>query len=102
MTADGNTVRLPRTPIQPIAAADVARVVAEVAAGSPLNGIVDIAGPDVYALDELGRLTLTARHDTRTVVTDDTAGMFAAVHGDALIARDDARIAPTHYTDWLS
>jgi uncharacterized protein YbjT (DUF2867 family) len=102
MTADGDTVRLPRTPIQPIAAADVARVVAEVAAGSPLNGIVDIAGPDVYALDELGRLTLTARHDTRTVVTDDTAGMFAAVHGDALIARDDARIAPTHYTDWLS
>ena len=102
MTADGDTVRLPRTPIQPIAAADVARVVAEVAAGSPLNGIVNIAGPDVYALDELGRLTLTARHDTRTVVTDDTAGMFAAVHGDALIARDDARIAPTHYTDWLS
>ncbi|WNM35589.1 NAD(P)H-binding protein [Streptomyces sp. Li-HN-5-11] len=102
MTADGDTVRLPRTPIQPIAAADVARVVAEVAAGSPLNGIVNIAGPDVYALDELGRLTLTAQHDTRTVVTDDTAGMFAAVHGDALIARDDARIASTHYTDWLS
>lgn len=102
MTADGDTVRLPRTPIQPIAAADVARVVAEVAAGSPLNGIVNIAGPDVYALDELGRLTLTAQRDTRTVVTDDTAGMFAAVHGDVLTAPDDAIIAPTHYTDWLS
>ena len=38
----------------------------------------------------------------RSVVTDDTAGMFAAVHGDVLIARDDARIAPTHYADWLS
>ena len=48
MTADGDTVRLPRTPIQPIAAADVAGVVAEVAAGSPLNGVVDIAGPDVH------------------------------------------------------
>ncbi|WP_327248164.1 SDR family oxidoreductase [Streptomyces sp. NBC_01320] len=101
-TAEGETVRLPRTPLQPIAAADVARVVAEVAAGTPLNGVLHIAGPDVYPLDELGRLTLTAKGDRRSVVTDDTAGMFAAVHGDVLTARNDARIAPTHYTDWLS
>src|SRR5215467_14965333 len=60
MTTDGDTVRLPRTPIQPIAAADVSSFVAEVAAGSPRNGIVSVAGPDVYALDELGRLTLAA------------------------------------------
>ncbi|MER6733247.1 SDR family oxidoreductase [Streptomyces puniciscabiei] len=102
MTAEGDTVRLPRTPIQPIAAADVAGIVAEVAAGSPLNGAIDIAGPDVYALDELGRLTLTAKGDARSVVTDDSAGMFAAVHGDAITAPNGARIAPTHYTDWLS
>jgi uncharacterized protein YbjT (DUF2867 family) len=102
MTTDGDTVRLPRTAIQPIAAADVASVVAEVATGGPRNGVVDIAGPDVYALDELGRLTLTAENDGRSVVTDDTAGMFAAVHGDVLIAPAGARIAPTHYTDWLS
>ena len=102
MTADGDTVRLPRTPIQPIAAADVSSIVADVAAGSPLNGVVNIAGPDVYPLDELGRLTLTAKGDGRSVVTDDTAGMFAAVHGDVLTAPSDARIAPTHYTDWLS
>lgn len=102
MTADGDTVRLPRTPIQPIAAADVAACVAEVAAGSPLNGVLDIAGPDVFPLDELGRLTLTARRDSRSVITDDTAGMFAAAHGDVLTAPKGARIAPTHYTDWLS
>jgi uncharacterized protein YbjT (DUF2867 family) len=102
MTTDGDTVRLPRTPIQPIAAADVSSIVAEVAAGSPLNGVVNIAGPDVYPLDELGRLTLTAKNDRRSVVTDDTAGMFAAVHGDVLTAPNDARTAPTHYTDWLS
>ncbi|MFJ2189727.1 SDR family oxidoreductase [Kitasatospora sp. NPDC087861] len=102
MTADGDTIRLPRTPIQPIAASDVAGAVAEVAAGSPLNGVVDIAGPDVYPLDELGRLTLTAKGDGRRVVTDDTAGMFATAHGDVLTAPTDARIAPTHYTDWLS
>jgi uncharacterized protein YbjT (DUF2867 family) len=102
MTADGDTVRLPRTPIQPIAAAEVSSIVAEVAAGSPLNGVVNIAGPDVYPLDELGRLTLTARGDGRSVVTDDTAGMFGAVHGDVLTAPSDARIAPTRYTDWLA
>ncbi|MDR3084094.1 MAG: NAD(P)H-binding protein [Streptomyces sp.] len=102
MTTDGDTVRLPRTPIQPIAAADVADAVAEVAAGSPLNGVVNLAGPDVYTLDELGRLTLTVKSDGRSVVTDDTAGLFAAAHGDVLTAPDGARIAPTHYADWLT
>ncbi|MFB7308020.1 SDR family oxidoreductase [Streptomyces sp. NPDC056192] len=102
MTTDGDTVRLPPTPIQPIAAQDVSDAVAEVAAGTPLNGILNVAGPDVFALDELGRMTLNARPDGRTVVTDDTASMFAAVRGDVLTAKGDARIAPTHYTDWLS
>ncbi|OQR62885.1 LysR family transcriptional regulator [Streptomyces maremycinicus] len=101
-TADGGTVRLPATPVQPIAAADVARFVAETAAGAPLNGVLDIAGPDRYPLDELGRVTLAAKGDTRTVVTDNSAGMFAAVDGDVLTAPDGARIAPTRYTDWLS
>ncbi|WP_392841025.1 SDR family oxidoreductase [Streptomyces sp. LN500] len=102
MTTDDDTVRLPPTPIQPIAAQDVSDAVAEVAAGTPLNGILNVAGPDVFPLDELGRMTLNARPDGRTVVTDDTAGMFAAVRGDVLTAKGDARIAPTHYTDWLS
>lgn len=99
--ADDRTVRLPSTPIQPIAAADVAAAVAEVAAGTPLNGILNIAGPDVYTLDEVGRITLAAKGDNRSVVTDETAGLFAAVQGDFLIAHGDARIAPTHYADWL-
>ncbi|MFD5060252.1 MULTISPECIES: SDR family oxidoreductase [unclassified Streptomyces] len=102
MTTEGDTVRLPTTPIQPIAAQDVSDAVAEVAAGTPLNGILNVAGPDVFPLDELGRITLNARPDGRTVVTDDTAGMFAAAHGDVLTAKGDARIAPTHYADWLS
>ncbi|MEU6201867.1 NAD(P)H-binding protein [Streptomyces sp. NPDC047061] len=102
MTTDGDTVRLPRTPIQPIAAADVAATVADVAAGRPLNGVLNVAGPDVYPLDELGRVTLSAKGDSRSVVTDDTAGLFAAAQGDVLTAPKGARIAPTHYTDWLS
>jgi uncharacterized protein YbjT (DUF2867 family) len=100
-TADADTVRLPATPIQPIAAKDVAAAVAEVAAGTPLNGIRNIGGPDVFGLDELGRITLSHKGDKRTVVTDPTAGMFAAVKGDVLTDKD-AHLAPTHYTDWLS
>jgi uncharacterized protein YbjT (DUF2867 family) len=100
-SADSDTVRLPDTPIQPIAAADVAATVASVAAGSPLGGTLDVAGPDVYPLDELGRITLAAKGDKRSVTTDNTAGMFAVVHGDVLTAKNGARIAPTHYTDWL-
>ncbi|MEU2672884.1 NAD(P)H-binding protein [Streptomyces sp. NPDC007164] len=100
-TADGDTVRLPATPIQPIAAEDVADAVAEVAAGAPLNGIRNIGGPEVFNLDELGRITLSRKGDDRTVVTDPTAGMFAAVKGDVLTDKD-AHLAPTHYADWLS
>jgi len=101
-TTEGDTVRLPTTPLQPIAAQDVSDAVADVAVGAPLNGTLAVAGPDVLPLDEIGRITLRAHPDGRTVVTDDTAGMFAAVQGDALTAGGDARIAPTHYSDWLS
>jgi uncharacterized protein YbjT (DUF2867 family) len=101
-TADEHAVRLPATPVQPMAAADVARAVADVSAGPPLRGIREVAGPEVFALDELGRITLAARHDERPVVTDATAGMFAAVHGDALTAGAGAVIAPTTYGEWLA
>ncbi|MFE5141308.1 SDR family oxidoreductase [Streptomyces fagopyri] len=100
-TADEETVRLPRTPLQPVAAADVAAAVADVAAGSPLNGTVDLGGPDTYPLDELGRITLAAKGDKRSVTTDDTGGMFAAIPGDVLTTKEGARIASTRYTDWL-
>ena len=100
-TADGDTVRLPVTPIQPIAAKDVANAVAEVAAGAPLNGIRNIAGPEIFSLDELGRITLSRKGDSRTVVPDPSAGMFAVVKGDVLTDKN-AHLAPTHYADWLA
>lgn len=100
-TADADTVRLPSTPIQPIAAEDVAASVAEVAVGAPLEGIRNIAGPEIFTLDELGRITLAHKGDPRTVVTDPTAGMFAVVQGDVLTDKD-AHLAPTRYADWLS
>jgi len=101
-TSDEHTVRLPATPIQPIAAADVAKAVADVCAGTPLLGVRNVAGPEVFTLDELGRITLAARGDQRTVVTDDTAGLFAAVKGDVLTPPEGAVIAQTSYRDWLS
>lgn len=100
-TSDDNTVRLPATRIQPIAAADVVDAVVEVSTGAPLQGIRNVAGPDVFALDELGRVTLAAQQDGRSVITDDRAGMFAAVTGDVLTAGPDAHLAPTHYQDWI-
>jgi uncharacterized protein YbjT (DUF2867 family) len=101
-TADENTVRLPETLVQPIASADIARAVADVSVGGPLQGTRNVAGPEVFRLDELGKITLAARGDHRTVVTDETAGMFAAASGDALIAQDGAVIAKTTYREWLA
>jgi uncharacterized protein YbjT (DUF2867 family) len=101
-TSDETTVRLPATPVQPMAAAEVAQAVAEACVGAPLQGTRSYAGPEVFTLDELGKITLAARGDTRTVVTDDTAGSFAAVKGDALLAKSDTVIVKTTYRDWLA
>jgi uncharacterized protein YbjT (DUF2867 family) len=112
-TSDDNTVRLPSTRIQPVAAANVVDSVVEVSRGAPLHGVRNVAGPDIFRLDELGRLTLAARTDSRSVITDEQAGMFAAATGDELIAGPDAvfvtlstlaegvAIEPMHYRDWV-
>lgn len=101
-TSDETTVRLPATLVQPMASTEVAQAVADACMGAPLNGTRSYAGPEVFALDDLGRIALAAAGDKRTVVTDDTAGMFAAAKGDALIAKDDTVIAKTSYREWLA
>jgi uncharacterized protein YbjT (DUF2867 family) len=101
-TADEHTVRLPATLVQPMAAADVAQAVATVSAGAPLRGTRNVAGPEVFPFDEMGRISLAAHGDKRTVVTDNSAGLFAAVEGDALLAKDGAIIAKTTYREWLA
>jgi uncharacterized protein YbjT (DUF2867 family) len=100
--ADEATVRLPPILIQPMASADVAQAVADVSVDPPLRGTREIAGPDVFALDELGRITLAAHGDHRAVVIDNNAGMFAPASGDALIANDGTVIAKTSYREWLT
>ncbi|MEV4561834.1 SDR family oxidoreductase [Kitasatospora sp. NPDC049285] len=101
-TSDETAVRLPATLLQPIASHDIVDVLADVATGTPLGGVLEIAGPDTFTLDEIGRITLAARGDRRPVVVDDQAGLFAAVHGDVLTPGPDARLAPTRYQDWLN
>ncbi|MEV4343049.1 SDR family oxidoreductase [Actinoplanes sp. NPDC049596] len=100
-TSDETAVRLPTTLVQPMASAEVAQAVADVALGEPLMGVRNYAGPEVFSLDELGRITLAFQGDRRPVVVDESAGLFAAVTGDAIIARDDAVITKTRYQDWL-
>jgi uncharacterized protein YbjT (DUF2867 family) len=102
-STDGNTVRLPPVVVAPEAADDVAGTLAEIAIGAALNDTVELAGPEAFALDELTRRVLNARHDPRRVTADVHARYFGAALTDpALIPGDDARIAPTRFEDWLS
>ncbi len=99
---DGNTVRLPPAQIQPLAADDVASGVGRVSVGAPLNGMVEIAGPEQFRLDELIRGVLTTRNDPREVVTDPQARYFGINPGErALLPGPDARLAETRFSDWL-
>jgi uncharacterized protein YbjT (DUF2867 family) len=99
---DGNTVRLPPALFQPMAADDVASGVAEVAVGPPLNGTVEIAGPEQFRLDELTRSLLKAQDDPREVVTDPQARYFGIAPSErTLLPGSDARIAKTRLEDWL-
>ncbi|MEV7994736.1 SDR family oxidoreductase [Streptomyces sp. NPDC086077] len=100
-TTEGDAVHLPSTPVQPMASADVAAAVTRAASEAPLQGIRNVAGPGVYNLDELGRITLAAHSDGRHVVTDEEAGMFAQVGGDVLTAPKDADLATTTYEEWM-
>ncbi|MFG2358369.1 SDR family oxidoreductase [Streptomyces sp. NPDC048521] len=101
-TSDSDSVRLPTTRLQPIAVGEVVDTLADVVTGPPFNGTLSVAGPDVFPLDELGRLTLQAHHDRRSVVPDESAGLFAAVPPDAIIAPAGAMIGRIHYTDWVA
>src|SRR5689334_4878454 len=81
-STEGQTVRLPPALMQPIAADDVAAILADLAAGEPLNGIVEMAGPEPIRMDELVRRYLTATHDARTVTTDPSARYYGVAVND--------------------
>jgi uncharacterized protein YbjT (DUF2867 family) len=100
---DGDTVRLAPVLIQPMAADDVAAVVGRTAVGPPVNGIVEVAGPEQFRLDELIRRGLEERDDPREVVTDPDARYFGAKLDErTLVPGDGATLAETRFEDWLN
>jgi uncharacterized protein YbjT (DUF2867 family) len=100
---EGETVRLPPALMQPIASADVAAAVADAALAEPLNGTVDLAGPESIRQDDLVRQFLRATGDARTVITDPKALYYGvAVNDQSLTPGDHPRLGPTRFADWLS
>ncbi|MCI0357685.1 MAG: SDR family oxidoreductase [Planctomycetaceae bacterium] len=100
---DGQTVRLPPALMQPIVSDDVAAALAEIAVAQPLNGTVELAGPEPIRMDELVRRFLSANRDARKVITDAHAGYFGtAVNDQSLTPGDNPRLGPTRFEDWLS
>lgn len=99
---DGTTVRLAPVAFQPMASADVARAVAIAAAGAPVGGLRDVAGPQRYRLDELIRTALTAHGDARSVVADPAARYWGAeLEDDTLVPGAGATLFGTTFEDWL-
>jgi uncharacterized protein YbjT (DUF2867 family) len=99
---DAATVRLPPVLIQPMAADDVAKAVGQIAVGAPLNGTVDVAGPQQFRFDELIRQGLAARNDPREVIVDPHARYFGAELGErSLVPAGAARLGETRFEEWL-
>ena len=102
-STDGSTVRLSSVLMQPILSDDVAAAVAEVALGQPINGMIEVAGPDRVRQDELVRQYLSATGDPRKVIIDVNAGYYGIeVNDQSLVPGDNPRLGPTHYKDWLN
>ena len=100
---DGQTVRLSPALVQPIVSDDVADALAEVTLGAPVNGTIEIAGPERLRLDELVRRFLSAKQDARQVVADVHARYFGIdLNDQSLTPGDNPRIGPTRFEDWLS
>lgn len=102
-STEGQTVRMPSAFIQPIVSDDVAAALVDFTLETPVNDIVDLAGPERLGLDELVRRFLSAKMDTRQVVTDAKARYYGVELNDhSLVPGDNARITTTRFEDWLN
>jgi len=99
----GGKVRLPPVLFQPMAADDVASAVGTIAVGPPVNGIVEIGGPEQFRLDELVRRRLATLKDPREVIADPTARYSGAQIGErTLVPDNNARLGETRFDTWLT
>src|SRR5712664_2865877 len=102
ISTDGDKVRLPHVLFQPMAADDVASAVGRIAVGQPVNGIVEIGGPEQFRLDELVRRRLASLNDPREVVPDPNALYSGAKLSEkTLVPGNNARLGETRFEDWL-
>ncbi|MEV5840605.1 SDR family oxidoreductase [Streptomyces sp. NPDC051985] len=100
---EGDTVRLPDARIQPVVSDDVAAAVARTAVGAPVDGVVEVAGPEAFSLEEFIRMGLSAQGDPRKIVTDPAATYWGAeLQDDTLLPGPDAHIAEVRFADWLA
>ncbi|MEV7320616.1 SDR family oxidoreductase [Streptomyces sp. NPDC093970] len=99
---EGDTVRLPDAKIQPLVSDDVAAAVTRATLAAPVHGVVEVAGPDVFRLEEFIRIAFDAAHDPRKVVTDPHARYWGAeLRDDTLLPGPDADLGEVRFTDWL-
>ncbi|AZM64934.1 MULTISPECIES: SDR family oxidoreductase [unclassified Streptomyces] len=103
LATEGDTVRLSSAGIQPMYSDDVAAAVARTAVGEPVNGVVEVAGPEAFRLDELIREVLSAGNDPREVVTDPRATYSGApLEESTLLPGPGAQLAETRFADWFA
>ena len=96
------TVQVPPVLMQPIAADDVAAVIAEIALAKPLNGMFDLAGPEPIRQDQLVRQFLSATGDARTVITNPKALYFGlTINDQSLMPGNTPRLGEIFFSDWL-
>ena len=102
LSTEGNKVRLPSVLFQPMAADDVASAIGKVVMGPPVNGTVEIGGPEQFHLNEFVRRELAARKDPREVISDPKARYYGIqVSERTLLPNDDARLGETRFEGWL-
>jgi uncharacterized protein YbjT (DUF2867 family) len=100
--SDEQTVRVSSVMMQPIVSDDVAGALADVAIAEPLNGTIDLAGPEPIRMDELVRRFLNANKDSRQVITDPKAGYYGTpVDDQSLTPTGKSRTGQTRFDDWL-
>lgn len=99
----GGAVRIAPVRFQPLAIDDLVRVIARTAVGSPLNGRVEVAGPEQYRMDEFFRMALAARNDSREVITDKNARYFGTeLSEQSLVPVGEAILGEIGYREWLA
>lgn len=99
---EGQTVRLSPAHLQPIMSDDVVAALADATLGAPVNGTIEVAGPEKIGLDELVRRFLGAKQDARQVIADVHARYFGTELNDqSLTPGKNPRIGATRFEDWL-